>query len=237
MKRYLPIAAAVVLILVVTFVQGYMTERWATFPELPIFAAQIPKVPMEVGEWRGEKGPATERRILDQGGAVGEELSRIYTNDRNQRVHVFLICGRVSNLYDHEPRRCYPTNGFNKTSDEIVQNIETPGGKAEFKTQSFLKEGPEGHKNIRVYWSFCGQGPWVAPQQDKWSFAGQHALYKLYVTIEGDGTIPADHNAAVDFITEFVPALKLALAPAFNADAAKTPAAETTAAPKESPKA
>ena len=61
--------------------------------------------------------------------------------------------------------------------------IELPGGKpAEFFTVSFLKSEPTGTHAERGYWSWSGDGKWMAPDNPKLAFASQQrALYKLYV--------------------------------------------------------
>jgi hypothetical protein len=62
MSRYLPAVAAVILLGAVAIVQGVWTERWAEFPELEIYAKQLEKVPLQIGEWIGEDAEATATR-------------------------------------------------------------------------------------------------------------------------------------------------------------------------------
>ncbi len=102
MNRYLPIVVAVVVIVTAAIVQGIWTERWGEFPELKLYADQLKKVPMQIGEWTGEDLPPEDKRILDIAGAVGS-LSRIYRNEHNEQVSIFIVCGRLDDVFFHSP--------------------------------------------------------------------------------------------------------------------------------------
>jgi hypothetical protein len=228
MQRYLPIVAAAALMIGAAAIQGSWTERWKAFPELELYAEQLKRVPMEFGEWKGETAPATDQRILDLAGAVGS-LSRTYRNDRNEAVSVFIICGRLTDIFQHSPDRCYPAAGFEITGEKINQSVETGNGVAEFITTTFMKADPSGNQNLRIYWDWCADGTWKAPMRPKdykWVFAGQRAIYKLYVVTPNVGReVAADQNPAVDFIRVLIPELDRAFAPAFAAAKGKASSA------------
>ena len=244
MSRYLPAVAAVILLAAVAVVQGVWTERWAEFPELEIYAKQLEKVPLQIGEWIGEDAEESEtnKRMLEIAGAVGS-LSRVYRNDRNDMVQVFIVCGRLDDVFAHTPDRCYPAAGFETNGDIVKKSVEIGKDVADFKSAMYLKSEPGGNQNLRVYWSFCADGPWIAPEQHRWEFAGARALYKLYVVApSATSEIPVDNNPAVDFIHVFIPELDKAIEPAFaaakelagkgtNAAAKSTPTPESTTAP------
>lgn len=216
MNRYLPVAAAVVLIVITAIVQGTWTERWGQFPELALYAEQMKKVPMQIGDWVGEDTPETDtnKRVLELAGAVGS-LSRVYRNERNEQVSIFVVCGRLDDVFFHTPDRCYPAAGFETNGEVTKQSIEIGSEVAQFKTAMFLKADPGGNQNLRIYWSFNGSGPWVAPDEHRWSFAGQRALYKIYVVAPASGRdVSMDQNPAVDFIHVLMPELNKAFEPA-----------------------
>jgi hypothetical protein len=228
MTRYLPVAAAVVVIVVAAIVQGIWTERWGTFPELELYANQLKNVPKEIGDWTGEDLPPEDKRIMEIAGAVGS-LSRIYRNDRNEQVSMFIVCGRLDDVFFHSPDRCYPAAGFETSSEVVNQSIEAGTDVAEFKTATFLKADPGGNQNLRIYWSFNGSGPWVAPDAYRWAFAGQRALYKIYVVTPSTGReISADQNPAVDFIRAAIPELNRAFAPALKEGRKASTVTDTT---------
>jgi hypothetical protein len=98
------------------------------------------------------------------------------------------------------------------------QVFETGGQEAQFFTTTFLKSEPTGSHAERGYWSWMADGVWKAPTNEKLAFAGERALYKLYVF----GTIPVvnrgrtDHDFCGDFIRAFIPALETALRPGLD---------------------
>ena len=63
--------------------------------------------------------------------------------------------------------------------------------------------------------SFTADGAWVAPEHEKVTFAGERALYKVYVvTPLGRNTSSKDdHDPAAEFIRVLVPALTKAFFP------------------------
>jgi EpsI family protein len=226
-SRYIPIAAAILLIVGAAVVQGIWTERWANFPELELFAEQLPKVPEHIGEWSGESAPETDQRILEIAGAVGS-LARVYRNDRGETVSLFIVCGRLADIFAHTPDRCYPAAGFETVGEQAKQTIETNGGPAQFRTATFLKAEPGGNQMLRIYWTFNGSGPWVAPDEHRWAFAGQRALYKVYVVTSGSDGDTSDQNAAVDFIRLLMPELSKTFAPALEEGRKASTVTDTT---------
>src|SRR3990172_2375434 len=91
---YLPIGAAVVLMLGTGYVQGVWSERWGTFPELKIFADQLSAVPKQIGEWQGTDAEGSTEQIRKIAGAEGE-LVRAYRNANGDEVRISIICGRL----------------------------------------------------------------------------------------------------------------------------------------------
>ena len=215
--KYLPIGLAVVIMIAAGWVQGVWSERWGTFPELQIFSDQLEKIPVQIGEWKGEDQEKSEQRILKIAGAEGE-LVRVYRNAHNEEVRISIICARLQDVFYHTPDRCYPAAGFEMQGDPHAEVIDCAGDvSAEFFTTSFLKSEATGTHTERGFWSWSGDGQWVAPKNPKLKFAGQqHALYKLYIfSSEPSGRKKtSDRDFARDFIRVFIPALEQSLRPA-----------------------
>ena len=169
--------------------------------------------------------------ILKIAGAEGEFV-RVYSNASGQQVRVSIICARLRDVFYHTPDRCYPAAGFEMLGDPQPEVFEIGKGEtAEFFTTTFLKSEPSGTHSERGFWSWSGDGKWIAPKNPKLTFAGQKALYKMYVFAAvptGSKKLGIDEYC-VDFIRAFVPVLDAALAPAFSYDA--TILTETPAPP------
>ncbi len=231
---YVPIGVAAILMLGVGYVQGLWSERWGTFPELAIFADQLDAVPMQIGEWQGKQEEGTNEKILQVAGAAGE-MVRSYTNANGETVRVSLICGREQDLTYHTPDRCYPAAGFDMQGIPQREVIELPGGKqAQFFAVNFRKSEPTGTHAERGFWSWTGDGEWLAPDNTKLTFASQRAaLYKLYVFA---GISPDKKQSDRDFSPRVLgsvhPHAQRRAAPAYER-AGRVEATESTPAPEK----
>jgi hypothetical protein len=211
---YLPIGVAVVIMAISCVVQGRWSERWATFPELQLFAESLKEIPIEFGEWKGEDVEGSDERTLKYAGAEGE-MVRVYRSASGQEVRVSIICARLLDIFHHTPDRCYPAAGFDMQGEPVQEVFEIGNTKAEFFTTTFLKSEPAGTHSERGFWAWSADGTWIAPTNPKLKFAGQRALYKLYVfagVTPGTKKVTND-DACVSFIRAFIPEVEQALKP------------------------
>ena len=216
----LPIVAAVLLMGVSAYYQGMWTERWGESPELQIFAEQVNAVPMTIGEWEGLDVGESEERVKEISGSQAE-FNRVYRNPAGEEVRVMLMCARFRDVFFHSPDRCYPAAGFeilNPPQQVVIDD-------SQFFTTTFRKSDPTaGTRDERGYWTWSADGNWSAPTNERVAFAGDRALYKLYIfgTVPTGGQGRSDEDFCGAFIREFMPAATTALRPGFeNARRAK----------------
>jgi hypothetical protein len=247
MLRYLPVAVAVVAIVSLTVVQSLMSDR---FVDSNVTAEQRAKllknVPIEVGEWRGTDLDVTEE-VRDTAGAVGC-VSRTYRNGRTgEEVSLWIIVGHARDVSAHTPEICYRGSGFAMRSDiNALYPFSYPEQtqKAEFWTNTFVKEDVAGRQLVRVFWAWYNPKPgdpvsWQAAKDPRWTFGNTRALFKMYFTSSmKDPNEPTDLSAAAKFGREFLPKIEQVLsqsdirAPADESDAAAA-AATAEATPSE----
>jgi hypothetical protein len=101
---------------------------------------------------------------------------------------------------------------LNQPQQEVI-------GDAQFFTTTFRKTDPAtGTHDERGYWTWTADGKWSAPTNERLGFAGERALYKMYifgtVPVSGQGRSDTDFCSA--FIREFIPAATTALKPGFE---------------------
>jgi hypothetical protein len=210
----LPIVAAVLLMGVSAYYQGLWSERWGTFPELTIYSEQLHQVPLTIGEWQGKDVGESSDQVKRISGAEGE-FNRIYRNPAGEEVRVMLMCARFRQIFSHSPDLCYPAAGFemmNPPQQEVIDN-------AEFFTTTFRKSDPvTGTHDERGYWTWTSDGKWQAPKNERLTFSGERALYKMYIF----GNVPPsdqgrnEKDFIEDFIRQFMPAATTALRPGFE---------------------
>lgn len=240
MNRTLSICGFAVAILAIVsgaLYQGKISERWTVHPELDLFAERLEHVPLHVGDWSGEEGEKMDATIRKAAGAIGDK-SRKYRNDKTgQEVQVFLICGRLTDVIQHTPDRCYPAAGFESLGD--IKSETVPLGKektATFSNQRYQKKLASGSDILDVYWAFASNGKWnfwQSPENPRADLAGAPAVYKLYVVNSmpqpKDGVAPPP-SASIEFLTAFLPVLdKILLA---NDDATTETASAVTSPAK-----
>jgi hypothetical protein len=244
MLRYLHVAVAVVAIVSLTVVQSLMSDRFIdTNVTAEQRAALLKNVPMEVGEWRGEDLEVTEE-VRDTAGAVGA-VSRAYRNARTgEEVNLWLIVGHARDISAHTPEVCYRGSGFSMRSDiNALYPFEYAGQtqKADFWTNTFVKEDMKGRQLVRVFWAWYNPVPgepveWRAEKNPRWTFGNTRALYKMYFTSTmRDPMETTDQSAAYKFGREFLPVIERVLSQSdirTSVDGEAVPT-DATAAPAE----
>lgn len=220
MKTLVLAGACIAGIVVVGVLQGRMSERWSKFPELTIYSAKLEDVPVNFGDWKGEEADGPTALENKQAGNEGI-ITRNYRNTLNgTSVKISLACGRLNSVFDHRPDICYTTGNFEM--DFEPRKIGVPladGGTAEFKMTDFRpQKAGQNASAQRVYWSWSVPGEdWRTPSE-RLGFAGERALYKLYVIRDISNMTKVQLNEEAEaqdpcyqFIRDFVPELSKVL--------------------------
>ncbi len=200
------IAAAALLVVGVTVLQGIWTERWyERDPETLRVEARILEgtFPERFGDWELTETLESDPKELERAGAVGH-VARLYRSSRTKAlVSVFVVCATPEDASGHTPDRCYPGAGFEIAETEHRHTVPMKDGrKAETFTGTFSKKGT----TLRVFWTYSMGGQWVAPQIARIELAEADAVYKLYAIIDetrlkgSQGTIECD-----DFLAALLP--------------------------------
>lgn len=247
---FLMAAAAVMLLVGVTILQGWWTERWAEREDRALEKAALrleQSFPETFGDWKLDRRLETSMAELNRAGAVGS-ISRIYRNTKTRTpMSAFVVCATPHDASGHTPDRCYPGAGFEIAEPEHRETIDlTDGRVAEAYTGTFAKQG----QTLRVFWTYgvpdkkareaeaaadgsesVPKGPapltWVAPQIARIALNDYPAVYKLYAIVDQTKLTPSRARAECgDFIGQVLPAFEAAIA----AEAAGRPAAEPAAA-------
>lgn len=205
MKRILPVAVAVVLLLCTGLVHGLWTERWGSSHELRDAAARVQSVPLEIAGWLGEP-IAADAEAFDKAGSQGH-WSRTYRLGNEKSVTVILMCGRAGRMSVHTPEVCYRGIGYAMTGGAAPYSVEG----SEFRTARFVREQGAASE-LRILWSWKSAGKWQAPGNPRWHFRGEPYLYKLYLVREVTGTnAPLSADPAIEFLGQLLPALEQTL--------------------------
>jgi len=211
MLRYLPIALVAALLLFDGFVHGRWTGRWQVSMELQSATERLQRVPMVLGDWQGETLTPLSDREVQQAGFTGY-LNRSYKNyQTGATIRILLACGRPGPISVHTPDICYRGAGFQAAGGK-TRLVEKIGGlTAELWQAHFTKGDPNSPLQLKVLWSWNKANAWQAPDNPRMIFAGNSALYKLYVVQE---TMRDDQEAAKacsEFLGVLLPPLNRSL--------------------------
>jgi hypothetical protein len=151
-------------------------------------------------------------------------------------VTLWLIVGHSKDIVRHTPDICYPSSGFKKQADENSKQpfIFEGQPKADFYTNTFLKEDPSGRQVVRVFWSWYKPNPehtiaWEAPSNVRWQFGNARSLYKMYFTsVMKDVRETTDQSPCLKFAEQFLPVVTKALAISGQEPAAESLPAEAS---------
>jgi hypothetical protein len=184
MRTYLPLGAALTVVVAAGLVRGYWTDRWRPSAELGQALARLGRLHPLLDDWHG-KDLELDARQVRRAGAAGYFL-RAYTREGDKaRASVLLMCGRSGPMSVHAPDVCYPGAGFEMV-DKAPTRCKVPAGlgsrEAQFWTARFRGADSVVPVYLRLYWAWSVPGgTWKAPDNPRWTFGRRPALYKLYV--------------------------------------------------------
>lgn len=177
--------AACVLVMMATLVQGQWTDRWSGVDGAEELARGGTRLeasfPRSCGGWEAVDDLETDPRGLERAGAVGH-VSRIYRHHGSgAEATVFVVCASAHDASGHTPDRCYPGSGFRAEETESRRSVALDDGRrADVFTGTFVKAG----QTLRLFWTYGGDGHWIAPPIARLGLAGRPLVYKLYVIVD-----------------------------------------------------
>lgn len=210
MTRYVPLLAALLIVLGTGFVHGVWTQRWQKATASDDAAARLAALPAQVGDWQSEVIDM-DAKEMGIAGADGWYVRRFTHRGTGQTIQVMLLAGRTGHMCVHRPEHCYSAAGFELTASPSTYTLRSTSKEklGEFLTGRFVKEDPTASPQLRIFWSWFAGGEWSAPRSPRWTFAGLPVLYKLYVARDATHFRPdrLDDDPAVDFMRQLVPVL------------------------------
>jgi hypothetical protein len=216
MPRNLLLLVVAAVVVVDGYVYGLWTDRWAGSKELAAAAARVERIPLTIGDWKGETLELDPAAV--EVAAFSGYVLRRYENQRTgAAVNMLVACGRPGPLSVHTPEFCFRGAGFRITTEGAARESlasESSGTSCEFFKATFEPENAAVPERLRVLWSWHRKGAWVAPDNPRWRLAGMPVLHKVYVT---QAFLPrndtTDGEACRDFLRDLLPELDKLLKP------------------------
>ena len=209
LRKGLVIALAVAGLAGAAVVEGTRSNRWGPSEDVRAAAAKFDGVPATFGDWTSTDAPMSEK-VLKVAEAAGH-VSRIYKHRKTgAEFAVLLLCGPSGPIGAHTPDVCYAGSGFTMSGEPQKKAVALPDQPpATYWSVRFDKITPPS-ESLRVCWMWGIGGDWEASSNARFGWRG--ALYKMYVTRNGPDPT-ADRDPIHEFLTDFLPEVKKALAP------------------------
>jgi Protein of unknown function (DUF3485) len=211
MLRTTALAATVALVLLSGALAGVWSNRWGLSMSTREAAERLQSVPLALEGWE-----VHELALSDAEQRIGEiegYLHRRYVNrNTGAVVSVLVLCGRPGPISVHTPEVCYGNSGW----EQLGKAPCSPGaGPFQFEALDLRKRDVTRPTQLRLYMAMGSRGTWSVPKRPRLAFAGQSALFKVYVTYEA-ANLPesVDQGPAVELINALMPRLQENLFPA-----------------------
>jgi hypothetical protein len=145
---------------------------------------------------------ALEAGSLQRGEIAGSVARRYVHRSTEQEMLVMLVCGRPGPIAVHTPDVCYQGAGYRMASDRTRQVVASPTGQpVPFFKANFVKDTAPAKDELRIWWSWQGNGAWQIAAEPRFAFARCSVLYKLYLIYR---VPPQDRSATGDPMPPFV---------------------------------
>jgi hypothetical protein len=211
MKRFLPPALAVVLVILCGVVHGYWTGRWSGDRSAEVVAC-FDRVTLGLGDWQGHdlETPASLKEGMDG------VLYRSYVQrSTGKAVTVYLVCGRPGPVSVHTPDACYAASGFEVTPlGRQTLKADSGAPLARLEAVRVVKKRAAEQIRQHVFWCWCGTGAWEVPDNPRATFYRCPRLHKLYLIRDlsrpGEGV---DDDPCLDLLRHLRPELQRVLFP------------------------
>src|SRR5436190_6801394 len=180
MKQALMFTTGLAILVASGIVHRSGPNNWSDAGELKAAADKLDGIAMSLGDWEGTPSVMDERTQAQAG--IKKYVQCVYKNRRtNHAITVLLVCGRPGPIAVHTPEICYAASGYRPVAETVHQELDYGSSEpAQFWTAKFRKDGAASD-SLRIYWSWCAQDRWEAPENPRLAFAAHKALYKLYV--------------------------------------------------------
>jgi hypothetical protein len=213
----LPLAVVLILMAIATWMHGELTDRWGMDrpEELNEFTQRLARLPKVIGQWESTEAQVDPQQL--QAARVTGHVARAYRHrGTGDVVNFFCVCGTSRHITLHTPDLCYAAVGYE--SEGAPQAYPVDAGlpqPVEFATSLFYKEAATGLAQLRIFWTFSGDGQWKGPRFARTALAGNGALYKMYLVVPiaaGKSRTPED-SAAIAFARDALSELQDTLFP------------------------
>lgn len=165
---------------------GLANHRWIPNTAIATAVSRMSTIPATIGPWTSEEMELSNAELTI--GSISGYVKRVYTNSQTgAEVVMLLVTGEPGPISLHPPTVCFSGRGFHVVGAEFgfataMATAESNAQKHVFRCADFSNPAEADPSLIRVCWGWTADGCWQSPDHPRVAFAGESALYKLYVS-------------------------------------------------------
>ncbi len=214
MRKLVPAVGLLIAVLVTAasgLIDGRIQNRWGISAKMAAAARKLQELPADFGPsgcWRMRSSGELEANVRDVLQCAGYLLRKCVHAQTGEVVDVILLVGPTGPISVHTPDICYSSREYSIIAErERIALSDPQGVEHQFWGMTLQRRDAAGDR-LRVYYAWTTGGPWAAPSQPRFSFAGRPYLYKLQVV----APVPPDYAGGADpahrLLADFVGAAK-----------------------------
>ena len=186
-------------------IHGRMSNRWGPPDSSRRAAARLEELPVQFGKWRMRSPRELSDAEMEQLQPTGYVFREYVNDDTGEALSPILLVGPVGQISVHTPEVCMAGQDYKQQGARQQVPISASPGEADTFWAATFRTNDVGGRYIRVYWGWSTGGPWSAPDNPRFGFAGQPYLYKIQlVTALGREPSRQKEDACQRFLQDFV---------------------------------
>lgn len=188
-------------------IHGRLSNRWGPPETMTQAGARLERIPSSIETWQlksSDQLSETARSMLESAG----DITRNYVDSASKTaIGITIIVGPAGPISVHKPEVCFPSQNFRLLGKHKKVKIRDASGvDHEFWMVDFRSEDLEA-RLLHVYYAWSTGGPWSAPDQPRFAFAGNLYLYKIQLQSYASPTaLQESEDPVPNFLHVFLPA-------------------------------
>jgi hypothetical protein len=186
-----------------------MNRRWGASLEVQRVAERLREFPTDIGPWhmRESEPLSTDAAVmLECVGYVGRQYEN---RETGEVVAAAVLLGPAGPISVHTPEVCYSSRDYTFQQPRTRIKLGPSENPQDELWSTTLQSTRLDASYLRVYYGWSTGGPWSAPADGRFAFAGKRYLYKIQVA----GVLPSmgDESAsdpALSFLKASLPVVK-----------------------------
>jgi len=190
-------------------IQGRISNRWGTPPDLLAAGKLLQEVPAQFGNWQLDSSDELSKNAAAMLECAGY-IVRQYRNEQSgQTIDVAVLVGPSGPISVHTPEVCFPSRDSQPQGERRRVAIPTAEGRTDEFWALTFKAADLAATRRRVYYGWSTGSQWTAAEDPRFGFADRPYLYKIQLSgslLPGmDEPVDEASDPCREFLKEFVP--------------------------------